>query len=57
MAELGLGGKGGGEETFYQAKIRTARFFLRHLLPQTGGLAATIEAGAACLMDFDDEAW
>ncbi len=57
MAELGLEKAESGEARFYQAKVRTACFFMEHLLPQTAGLATTIEAGASALMDFDDEAW
>lgn len=50
MAEVALTKSGG----FYQAKLATARFFMARLLPQTGGLLATIGAGNAPLADFDD---
>ena len=57
MAETGLAGSHGTEAEFYRAKVKTARFFIEHLLPQTHGLTASVLAGASSLMDFDDEAW
>jgi alkylation response protein AidB-like acyl-CoA dehydrogenase len=48
---------GAGEAGFYEAKLRTARFFMAKLLPESGALFAQIMAGAAPLMDFDDAAF
>ena len=33
------------EDSFYRAKVGTARFFMERLLPQTGGLSQAIAAG------------
>ncbi|ROR34108.1 acyl-CoA dehydrogenase C-terminal domain-containing protein [Inmirania thermothiophila] len=57
MAELGLAGADGAEGRFYRAKVETARFYMQHLLPQSGGLLASILAGKAAITGFDDEAF
>ncbi|AHK15104.1 MAG: acyl-CoA dehydrogenase C-terminal domain-containing protein [Thalassolituus sp.] len=45
---------GGSTEThFYQAKIKTAHFFMSKLLPQTESLLTEIEAGKESLMALD----
>jgi alkylation response protein AidB-like acyl-CoA dehydrogenase len=36
---------------FYDAKLATARFFMKKVLPQTTSLLASITAGADCVMD------
>ncbi|HTH16878.1 MAG TPA: acyl-CoA dehydrogenase C-terminal domain-containing protein [Magnetospirillum sp.] len=46
-----------GEDAFYAAKVNTARFFMRRLLPQTGALFAQIMAGGASIMAFDEAAF
>ncbi len=43
------------EQDFYQAKIKTARFFYKRLLPKTRGHVATMKAGADCLMNLEAE--
>lgn len=45
----------GGQAAFYDAKIKTARFYFTRLLPATDTLAKTIQAGAPTLMDMDSE--
>ena len=45
----------GNESDFYSAKIKTARFYMLKLLPQTETLLSTLSAGSHSLMDFDDE--
>jgi 3-(methylsulfanyl)propanoyl-CoA dehydrogenase len=47
--------EGTTEEDFYQAKIKTARFFFKRLLPKTRGYVATLKEGADSLMDLDAE--
>jgi hypothetical protein len=42
---------GDAEAAFYEAKVRTARFFMLKVLPQVYALAATIKAGAAPVME------
>ena len=44
------------DQDFLQAKLATARFYGEHLLPQVGGLAAAIVAGADSVLEMD-EAW
>lgn len=48
---------GEGKAAFYQAKLDTARFFMTRMLPETDSLATKVKAGAAPLMDFNDEAF
>ena len=48
---------GQGKAVFYQAKLDTARFFMTRMLPETDSLATKVKAGAAPLMDFNDEAF
>lgn len=40
-----------GDSAFYEAKVKTARFYMTKLLPQVQALAATIRAGAAPVME------
>jgi butyryl-CoA dehydrogenase len=44
----------GSGEDFYRAKLATARFFMRRILPQTAWLHAAILAGAAPVMGLDE---
>jgi len=55
MAKIALEKQDGGEADFYKAKIKTARFYMQKLLPQTGSLFSTIMTGSDSLMDFDEE--
>jgi hypothetical protein len=48
--------RGGDDDAFMQAKIDTARFFARHLLPQVRGLLPTATAGAGDLFAIAAEA-
>lgn len=43
------------EEDFYNAKVKTARFYFQRILPRTASHAATMVAGADSLMDLDAE--
>lgn len=43
-----------GDAAFYEAKIKTARFYMQRVLPQTGALFSCIMAGGASMMDFAD---
>jgi hypothetical protein len=49
--------EGAGDAAFYEAKVRTARFFMTKLLPESGALFAQIMAGAASVMEFDEAAF
>ncbi len=46
-----------GEKEFYEAKIATARFYMRRLLPQTSSLVRAITSGSKPIMEFDAEAF
>jgi hypothetical protein len=52
MAKVALEKKDSGD-TFYKAKLTTARFYFAKLLPETAALIRTARAGAAPMMDFD----
>ena len=41
---------GEGDAAFLGAKLKTARFYMSHMMPQTGALLAQIQAGAAPIM-------
>ncbi|WP_428035629.1 acyl-CoA dehydrogenase C-terminal domain-containing protein [Amphritea sp.] len=45
---------GEGDRSFYQAKLKTARFYFERILPRTKTLEATIDSGADNLLDMDD---
>jgi hypothetical protein len=53
MAKVALEHKDSGE-TFYKAKLTTARFYFAKLLPETAGLIRTCRAGLAPLMEMDE---
>jgi hypothetical protein len=42
----------GDNSGFYQAKLSTARFFMKRLLPQAESLAKTLKAGSDTLMEM-----
>ena len=46
-----------GNAAFYEGKIKTARFYMQKVLPQTRGLFLAILAGAAPVMDLDPDAF
>ena len=50
-------GATGEDKAFYEAKLRTARFYMQRMLPKSGALFATLMAGAKPMMDFPDEAF
>jgi hypothetical protein len=39
---------------FYKGKVKTARFYMNKLLPQTGALLSSILAGGETIMDLED---
>ncbi len=46
---------GAGDEDFYKAKISTARFYFKRILPRVAGHKGAIEGGLDCMMDLDAE--
>ena len=57
MAEVSLASADGDNTGFYDAKIKTARYFMGRLMPQAGALAAAIRSGADTLMALEAEAY
>jgi hypothetical protein len=57
MAEISLGQNNTDEALFYDAKVRTARFFMQRILPRSETHYLVIDAGADCMLDFNDKAW
>jgi butyryl-CoA dehydrogenase len=57
MARIGLLERDGEEALFYDAKVRTARFFMQRILPRSEAHYRAIQAGGDCMMEFDDRAW
>ncbi|WP_111496803.1 acyl-CoA dehydrogenase C-terminal domain-containing protein [Marinobacter bohaiensis] len=57
MAKVALDAmaEGTSEEAFYTAKVQTARFYFKRLLPRTKGHAEAMLAGADSLMDMPED--
>ncbi len=55
MAKLALGKLNDDPTGFYKGKIKTAKFYMHKLMPQTGALLSSIMAGGATIMDLEDE--
>ncbi len=53
MAKVALA-KAGSGDTFYTAKLATARFYFAKLLPETAGLIRSCRSGLAPLMALDE---
>ncbi|MDF1782331.1 MAG: acyl-CoA dehydrogenase C-terminal domain-containing protein [Alcanivoracaceae bacterium] len=47
--------EGTGDDAFYKAKITTANFYFKRLLPRTISHKACLEGGLECLMELDAE--
>ena len=56
-AQVALANQEGDNSGFYRAKLATARFFVRRLLPNTASLLATLRAGADTVMALEAEAF
>jgi alkylation response protein AidB-like acyl-CoA dehydrogenase len=54
-AAIAAAGRGAAGKDFYQAKIQTAHFYARQVLPQAIGLARVVEEGAAGVLDAEPE--
>lgn len=52
MAAVALNG---GDDSFYKAKLATARFFVKRLLPRYIGLSAAVKGGADPLFELEEE--
>ncbi len=57
MGALALEKREGDDAGFYEAKIKTARFYMQRLLPQTSGVIAAIIAGGESILEFDEAAF
>ncbi|MGM0952033.1 MAG: acyl-CoA dehydrogenase C-terminal domain-containing protein [Pseudomonadota bacterium] len=49
--------EGTSEEMFYNAKVQTARFYFKRMLPRTKGHADAMLAGADSLLDMPEDAF
>ncbi len=49
--------EGTSEELFYTAKVQTARFYFKRMLPRTKAHAVSMMAGADTLMDMPEDAF
>ena len=56
-AQIALAKQEGDNSGFYRAKLATARFFVRRLLPNTASLLTTLRAGADTVMALEAEAF
>jgi len=56
MAKVALEAKpaADGREAFYDAKIKTARFFFQRMLPEVNALNLAVTSGKASLMELDE---
>ena len=57
VAKAKLAAGADGDAAFYEAKVKTARFFMTKMLPESGALFAQIMAGGKPLMDFEEAAF
>jgi butyryl-CoA dehydrogenase len=57
MAKIALAKQGGADAAFYDAKLRTARYYMQRLLPRTGAHLSTLMSGSAPIMEFPDAAF
>ena len=46
---------GEGDADFYKAKITTANFYFKRILPRTASHKLCLEGGLECLMEMDEE--
>ena len=54
-AAIAAAGRGAAGKEFYQAKIQTAHFYAKQVLPQAIGLARVVEEGAAGVLEAEPE--
>ena len=47
----------GDKAVFYEAKLKTARFYFGKIMPQVNALNLAIMAGSKSVMDFPDAAF
>jgi hypothetical protein len=53
----GNGSLSADERAFYDAKLRTARYYFERLLPRSGAHFATLMSGSKTMMEFPDPAF
>ncbi len=47
----------GEDESFYEAKLHTARFYMQRMLPESGALFGTVLTGSRAIMEFPEAAF
>ena len=55
MAKLALAKQDDDATGFYKGKIKTAKFYMHKLMPQTGALLSSLMSGGDTIMDMEDE--
>ncbi len=48
---------GGGDKVFYEGKVATARYFIKHVLPEVDAAAKAIKSEDLSMMEIADEAF
>ena len=57
MAETALAAGVDKTDSFYSAKLECARFYMAKMIPETGGLLASITAGSKSVMALSEDAF
>ncbi len=55
--KLGLPEAGGPDKAFYEGKVATARYFIKHVLPEADAAAKAIKSEDVSMMEIADEAF
>lgn len=55
VAQAGLINHGASGEDFYQAKLHTARYYFKRILPRRESLIASAKSGSDCLFAIDEQ--
>jgi len=55
--KLGMPDGGGPDKAFYEGKIATARYFIKHVLPEADAAAKAIKSEDLSMMEIADEAF
>jgi hypothetical protein len=53
--KLGAPDGGGADKAFYEGKLATARYFIKHVLPEVDAAAKAIKSGDLSMMEIADE--
>jgi len=48
---------GGADKAFFEGKVASARYFIKHVLPEVDAAAKAIKSGDVSMMNIPDEAF